>query len=325
MRRNIPSLSALQAFESAARLSSFTRASGELNLTQSAVSRHVRALEEELGCLLFHRSKQRVSLTEAGRQYLDGITGSLDAIEASTARLRAREKKDGVLTLVTLPTFGSRWLAPRLSEFARDHPEIDLRLSVRTDLVGLPATDFDAAIFFGQPTAPHTVFDLLIGDELVPVCSPTLIEPGTGSDDLARLATYPLLELAIPDAWRKLFSSAGRPELSGTPVSRYEYFALGIQSAIAGLGILLVHPFLIADDLAAGRLVIPSSRTVQSDFNYYLTYPRSRSGQVSIRKFQRWILREAAATTQDCHLLMQKAAVYGDGRCLTQSGGTPSL
>src|SRR4051812_32359792 len=108
MRRNIPSLSALQAFESAARLSSFTRASVELNLTQSAISRHVRALEEELGCQLFLRTKQRVSLTETGSQYLQSISSGLDEIEASTARLRAGEKKGAILRVVTLPTFGAR-------------------------------------------------------------------------------------------------------------------------------------------------------------------------------------------------------------------------
>ena len=309
MRRNIPSLSVLQAFESAARLSSFTRASVELNLTQSAISRHVRSLEEELGCQLFLRTKQRVALTEAGSQYLQSISNSLNQIEASTARLRAGEKKGRNLTLVTLPTFGARWLAPRLSEFAKQHPDIHLKLSVRTDLIDLAERDFDAAIFFGKPSARDTVYDLLIGDELVPVCSPKLIDPVCQPSNLAELAAFPLLELAIPDSWRNLFCSAGHPELGLNRISRFEYFTLGIQSAIAGFGILLAHPFLIAEDIESGRLLIPFPRTVKSEFNYYLTYPRSKKQSAPIQAFQRWICQAAAVTAEDCRSLLQKAAV----------------
>jgi DNA-binding transcriptional LysR family regulator len=226
---------------------------------------------------------------------------------------------------VTLPTFGSRWLAPRLSEFAKQHPEIHLKLSVRTDLVDLGHTDFDAAIFFGAPSARDTVYDLLIGDELVPVCSPKLIDPVRRPTNLTDLAAYPLLELAIPDSWRNLFGGAGHPELSLDHISRFEYFTLGIQSAIAGLGILLAHPFLIAEDLESGRLMIPFPRMVKSTFNYYLTYPRSKRRSAAIQVFQRWIHQAAVATAEDCRSLLQRAARAPEFPTQVQSGGTPSL
>src|SRR4051794_18544124 len=135
MRRHIPSLSALQAFESAGRLSSFTRAARELKVSQSAISRHIRSLEEELGITLFQRVDQRVALTPAGASYIRAIRACLDEIEATTFDLKMGHHDSGAIHLITPPTFGARWLVPRLPSFMAQHPQIQLRLSVKADPV----------------------------------------------------------------------------------------------------------------------------------------------------------------------------------------------
>src|SRR5437867_1439975 len=148
MRPNIPSLAALQAFDGAARFLSFTRAARELNITQSAVSRHIRALEEGLGVKLFRRLKQRVSLTPAGAEYHSEISACLDRIQLSTARLRSRRRRETVLNLAALPTFAAKWLVPRLPQFERLHPQIRINCSISTEAADFIGTEIDAAIFF---------------------------------------------------------------------------------------------------------------------------------------------------------------------------------
>jgi DNA-binding transcriptional LysR family regulator len=300
MRRKIPSLGALQAFESAARFSSFTRAAENLNITQSAVSRHVRALEDQFGLKLFRRSKQRATLTAAGAEYWPEICAGLNQIEASTARLQARRRRDAVLNLAALPTFAAKWLVPRLSNFAEHHPEIDINLSVRTEPADFAGSDVDAAIFFGMPTRAGMTLVKLIGDDLIPVCSPTLLQGQLAPLTPAQFAEHRLLELAIPGSWSNWFRVNEREDLDRGPDDRYEYFMVGIQAAISGMGILLVPHFLVIEDIREGRLAIACSRAVRADSAYYLMYPESRKDLPAIRTFHSWIQQAAEKAKREC-------------------------
>jgi LysR family glycine cleavage system transcriptional activator len=308
MRRNIPSLSALQAFESAARHSSFTRAAVELHLTQGAISRNIRALEDQLGIKLFYRSKRRVTLTKIGAEYWPAIRASLDRIEATTVSILSRRRRDGVLNLAVLPTFAAKWLVPRLPEFASRHPDVLVNLTITTEPVDFAASDLDAAIYFGTPSRTDIAASKLIGDQLVPVCSPTLFPESPLKIDPIRLAQCPLLELAIRDSWRDWWRSGGFSGPIAVPSFHYKYFTAGIQAAISGLGVLLVPHFLVIEDIEAGRLVIPCARAVKGNSSYHLIYRRAKRELPAILKFREWIEQTARQDARRCKLTLAKSS-----------------
>jgi LysR family glycine cleavage system transcriptional activator len=300
MRPRVPSLFALKAFESAARHLSFTRAAEELNLTQSAISRHIRLIEDSLGVRLFHRAKQRISLTEAGEVYVGEIRASLTRIETSTLHLLTYRRSVGTLNLATLPTFGAKWLVPRLPAFHRQHPGILINFILRPEPFEFVNSDIDAAIYFGTPVWPGIMADRLMGEKLVPVCSPALLDNRSKPIEPQELARYPLLQLTVPDVWDEWFRSFGLPRLTSGPASRFEHFTMGIEAAACGLGILLVPHFLVADDIRAGRLVIPYPRMIRTRSAYYFICPESKKGMRSVSTFRDWILRAARETDREC-------------------------
>jgi DNA-binding transcriptional LysR family regulator len=305
MRRHIPSLSALQAFESAGRLSSFTRAARELNVSQSAISRHIRSLEEELGVALFQRIDQRVSLTPAGSRYIRAVRGCLDEIEASTFDLKAGRHDSGAIHLITPPTIGARWLVPRLPDFMSRHPQIQLRLSVKADPVDFGNAAFDAAIAFGGPPPSHIGFEQLTEGELIPVCSPRLGLRPKANLGLGELTRYRLLELGNDHSWKTLCQQSRVRSFNEDSILRYEYFDAGIQSAISGEGILLVQPFLVIDHLKNGALTLASSQRYRSELLYYFCFTRPKRVNNSIKLFAAWLKEEFVATTQICDTVLR--------------------
>ena len=305
MRRHIPSLSALQAFESAGRLSSFSRAARELNVSQSAISRHIRSLEEELGVALFQRIDQRVSLRPAGSRYIRAIRGCLDEIEASTFDLKTGRHDSGAIHLMTPPTIGARWLVPRLPEFMSRHPQIQLKLSVKADPVDFGNAAFDAAIAFGEQPPSHIGFEQLTEGELIPVCSPRLGLRPKADLGLAELKRYKLLELGSDRSWRVLCQQNRVKSFDEDSIQRYEYFDAGIQSAISGEGILLVQPFLVIEHLKNGALTLASSQKYKSESFYYFCFTRPKRISDSIRLFATWLKEEFVATARICDTVLR--------------------
>lgn len=177
MRRRIPSLEALVAFEAAARHQSFTRAAVALSLTQSAVCKQIAALEDYLGLALFHRVKKRISLTEAGELYARQIGEDLDRLERHTGALMTHRGEGNVLELASVPTFATRWLIPRLGAFKARHPGITLNLTTRSQPFIFTDTGFDAAIHFGSPEWPGASTSALFGEEMIPVRSRSCCRP----------------------------------------------------------------------------------------------------------------------------------------------------
>jgi DNA-binding transcriptional LysR family regulator len=305
MRRHIPSLSALQAFESAGRLSSFTRAARELNVSQSAISRHIRSLEEELGVALFQRIDQRVSLTPAGSRYIRAIRGCLDEIEASTFDLKTGRHDSGAIHLITPPTIGARWLVPRLPAFMSRYPEIQLRLSVKADPVDFGYAVFDAAIAFGEQPPSHIGFEQLTEGELIAVCSPRLGLRPKANLSLGELTRYKLLELGNDHSWRALCQQNRLRSFDEDSILRYEYFDAGIQSAISGEGILLVQPFLVIEHLKNGALTLASMQRYKSESFYYFCFARPKRINESIKLFAAWLKEEFTATARICDALLR--------------------
>jgi len=294
MRRRIPSIEALVAFEAAARHLSFTRAAHALSLSQSAVCKQIAALEDYLGVPLFDRIRKRISLTEAGAAYARRVTEDLDRLERSTLSLMAHRGHRDVLDLAVIPTFATRWLIPRLAGFQRGHPGITLNLTTRTNPFVFPESGFDAAIHFGAAVWPGAVVKPLFGEAMIPLCSPHLLArcPCTDPRDLARL---PLLHQATRhDAWPHWFEAAGVRDVDVMEGPRFELFSMLVEAARAQLGVALVPRFLALGELASGELVVPFDRPLSSDMGYYFVYPELPAISPALAAFAEWLLGEAA-------------------------------
>ena len=289
-RRLLPSTSALAAFESVARLGSFSSAADELSLTQGAISRQISGLEDQLSILLFERSSRGVQLTEAGRAYAKAIGAALAQIR--TASLQAMTKRHGdTLNLAMLPTFGTRWLLPRIPRFVSAHPEITLNFATRIGIFDFEQDGLDVAIHIGQPNWPGAECTFLMDEMVAPVCSPDCLRqnPVSKPEDLAGL---PLLHMASrPGAWTHFFEAVG---VQGVPAPgmRFEQFASVAQACSAGLGVALMPLFLIEAELQAGTLVEAFPQQVRSPSSYYLVAPVTRMDLKPVALFRAWLIEE---------------------------------
>ena len=286
-------MTALRCFAAAARSGSFTHAAAELHLTQSAVSRQVAKLEAHLGARLFNRTGPYLQLTERGRAYAAAIETPLATIGAASLRFRS-ELDAGVITLATLPSFGMRWLAPRLTGLTRKLPELVVNMFARSDEFDFAAEIFDAAIHFGRPDWSGAQCDFLFGERCLPVASPSLVTTCASSAGAGLLAGVPLLALVNrPSAWDQWADRAGIALDPAKPIARYEHFSMLAQAVSAGAGAALLPDFLIREELRAGRLVAVSEQALASEGGYFLVYPEEKLEKSAFRKFRTWLLTEA--------------------------------
>lgn len=294
MRRKIPSTAALLAFDAAARHQSFTRAADELALTQSAVCRQIASLEDFLGVGLFRRTRRGVRLTEAGESYSRQIAARLDAVERDTLSVMSHHGRGATLELAVVPTFATRWLLPRLPDFIDAHPDTTVNLTTRTRPFLFDETEFDAAIYFGDAGWPGTEAHFLMRENPVPVCSPRL-EGVSPTMTPQQIATLPLLQQSTrPYGWRQWFESVGLnvPHDMGGP--RLELFSMLAQAAIHELGVALIPPFLIRQELDAGQLIMPCPHSAPSERAYYLIVPEHKAERIALTEFRLWLVAETA-------------------------------
>lgn len=286
-RRFLPSIASLRALEAVDRLGSATAAAEALSLTQSAVSRQLQALEEQLGVTMILRDGRRISLTPDAVLYAAEVRAALGQIAQASMKLTVNPA-GGALNLSILPTFGMRWLVPRLPDFARTHPEVTLNLSTRIKPFNFAIEPFDAAIHFGEADWPDTQSMRLRGEAMVAVCAPDLIaaRPPTTA---ARLLDMPLMHIETrPDAWRAWFAAHGveAPRVTGTI---YDQFATITQAALHGLGVALLPEYLVRGDIAAGRLVIAWGGAAPGPGAYHLIWPTAKAGHGALAKFRGWL------------------------------------
>lgn len=290
----LPSLAALRTFEAAARHLSFTDAAVELNLTQSAVSRQIRLMEDYLGVLLFQRVKQRLVLTDAGRVYVDDIRAALVQMQAATVNLIANQGKGGILSVATPPAFGTKWLMPRLHRFTSAHPEIVINLATRARPFDLAAEAIDVAIHYGNNDWPGVLSDRLLGGDMVVVCAPTYLknrERLKGPEDTAK---HTLLQWTVrPNLWREWMEAKGveAPNAWGGP--RFEHLYMVMQAALGHLGVALLPRVLVEDDIEAGRLIVPFADHYVSADAYCLVYRADKRDDRKIQQFRRWMTDES--------------------------------
>jgi len=294
VRRKIPNTTALIAFEAAARHQSFTKAAVELSQTQSAICRQIAVLEDFLGVRLFRRSKRGVELTLAGRSYSRQVAARLNEVEHDTLSVMAHQGEGTTLELAVVPTFASKWLLPRLAGFLREHPAMMVNLDTRTRPFLFEGSGFDAAIYCGNAGWPGTCAVHLMVEKLVAVCSPRLLAPRRRLRPEA-IAQLPLLQQSTrPYAWRQWFASLGLQVARDMTGPRFELFSMLSQAALNEMGIALIPPMMIEEELASGRLIVPFAHPYQDERAYYLIYPEHQADSPGFRTFAEWLGGEAS-------------------------------
>ena len=291
VKRKIPSTTALQVFETAARHGSFARAADELALTEGAVSRQIGRLEDFLGMALFHRTGNRVQLSGPGAAYAVQVRDSLARIERDTLRLIAQPIGGGVLELAVIPTFTNKWLIPRLGKFNARYPGITLNLSERPEPFLFTVSPFDAAIHFNHPAWAGMIRRELFQEALVPVCSPQLLEAFAGPD----LNRMPLLHKAsMPDAWREYCFEMDIALDNPMRGSRYDLYSMIIEAAVAGLGVALVPRLYVENELRQEQLVLPFPLSRYGYKAYCVIVPEEKQDLPMLKVFMQWLDEEVA-------------------------------
>ncbi len=289
-RRLLPSTSMLAAFDAASRTGSFTIAARELNLTQGAISKQISALEEQLDVVLFKRTHQNIVLTEIGRTYAKDIQSALEAIRSASLKAMTAPS-GGVLNLAVLPTFGTRWLMPRLPSFIKKNPNITINFSTKLSPFDFRTEDLHTAIHYGTADWPNTESTYLMGEEIVPVCSPGFLQKNS-IDSANDLISAPLLHIySRPDAWPDWFEAQGLSAQSSEGMY-FEQFTTAARAAVAGLGVVLLPKFLLENELERGELVLALDQPMKSDYGYFLITPSENADYAPVMAFRDWLLQQ---------------------------------
>ncbi len=293
----LPPLDLLASFEAAARHLSFTKAAAERFVTQSAMSRQMRALEDDLGTPLFRRAHRALALTEQGTRLFAVCSTLLAQLRATVRELRAPSRRE-VLALTTTPGLASFWLIPRLPSFTREHPGIDVRLDASFELRQLAAEGFDLAIRYGQPQ--KVAGQRLFGESVLPVCSPKLLRR-VALDRPEDLAHHTLLQLepsvtgGMPIEWEPWLQAIGLPHLE--PASRLSLSGYNevVAAAVAGQGVALGRRPLVDELLREGRLVAPLPKALATPRSYILVVDPAARARPAVRALEAWLIAQAAA------------------------------
>jgi LysR family glycine cleavage system transcriptional activator len=286
--RRLPPLKSLRAFEAAARHLSFTRAAGELFVTQAAVSHQVKALEEFLGVALFFRRNKRLMLTDEGKAYWPRIRDIFETLRAATDEVRTLGAQ-GSLTVSVLPTFATAWLVPRLSQFKQLHPDIDVRINANDMPVNFVDDDVDVAIDFRDNEADGIYSVTLLNETLTPVCSPELIKE-TPLDKVEDLEKHTFLHDDSTDDWRRWLRLAGVKGVNLKQGSIFSHTAMVQQAAIHAQGVAMGRSVLCEADIKAGRLIKPFDLEMESTYSYNIICLQQSSTRPRVSAFIEWLL-----------------------------------
>lgn len=294
--RRFPSLSAIRAFEAAARQGSFAKAAAELDTSAASVSYHVRRLEAQIGVPLFVRSANRVVLTTPGEIVAREAIDAFAALRASF--IRAVDADQSRLSLTTLPTLGTSWLMPRLGRFRQRHPDMLLELDLSPEAEDLAGGRFDAAIRNGHGVWPGLQATELFPSVFMPLCAPALAAAARGLADPRQPLETPLI--GRRDWWALWFAALGRqrPPPAGSFAMQLPAEHLDIAAAVAGQGIAIGSPILFRDEIDAGRLVPAHGLAVGDGRGFWFVCPAARQHSQKISRFREWIRDEAATASR---------------------------
>jgi LysR family glycine cleavage system transcriptional activator len=291
-------LNALRVFEAVATHLSFTAAAKELGVTTAAVSAQVKALEADIGVPLFRRHTRAVALTQEGAELLPGVARGLEELRRAVDRLR-RERVGGLLNLSVPSEFLQRWLLPRLGEFTRRHPEIEVRFGPPRAALDFSRDDFHAAIIYGLGPWPGLKAERLLDEWVFPVCSPALLAKLGPIDTLSDFTRYPLIH-SRSEPWVDWLRRVGGDTTRAETIPQLEDSSAALAAVEQGAGVALARWSLVASELAAGRLVRPMLPSVQQRRAWYLVAPPEHFSLPKVVRFRTWLLeccQEFAAPT----------------------------
>lgn len=295
MKRRLPSLNALRAFEAAARHLSFTRAADELSVTQAAISHQIKGLEEQIGMQLFQRRNRNLILTNAGQQLLPDMTESFDLMDGAIARLKRRDEA-GILTVSTMDSLAATWLMPRLATFRSQHNDIDIRLATTDWIVDYERDGIDIGIRYGLGTWQGLIAEKLMPEKIFPVCAPELLAQNGGLSTPQDLRGHTLIHDDMPEDWNMWLAAAGVADIDPERGPGYSHSNLVMQAAINGEGVALGRDLLVADALLAGVLVKPFDLALTASYSYYVVRTEVGADRPKVRLFYEWLLSEARET-----------------------------
>ncbi len=291
MARRLPPLNALRAFEAAARNASFLRAAEELHVTPGAVSQQVKRLDAWLGVELFRRLHRGIALSQAGRDYLDKVGPLLDELAQVTGDI-GTSKDAEVLRIAALPAFAEKWLVPRLGRFRTRHPRIEVQVSASDRLLEPSRDPVDIGLWYSDGQHPGLHAELLVEEEIFPACSPALLE-GPPLAQPADLAQHVLLhDEGWRDDWPRWLTAAGVTGIDPQRGSSFTLYSMAVQAAIDGLGVVMAHSALVAEDLAASRLVAPFELRLPAPRAYHMV-TAEEPAHPALGAFRAWLLAEA--------------------------------
>ena len=297
------SVGQLRTFEAVARHLNFRAAADELSLTQSAISRQIQGLEDEVGVPLFLRHTRAVELTSAGAQLLRSVMPGLERIDSTVRLIRQTSGRKSV-AIPTWASFASMWLIPRLEAFQHNHPDIDIRIDATDNSVDLDTADVDLALRYAMPASVTRGAERLFGEQLTVVASPWLLKSGARLDRVADVANFTLIEAGDAHrtqhmewlTWRRWFDQQGLKKLEPKRWLHFNYAHQIVQAALTGQGIALARMPLVADSLASGDLVevLPRHR-LDSPLAYWLLVGQRSAVRPEVKAFSEWLRLEAAA------------------------------
>jgi LysR family transcriptional regulator, glycine cleavage system transcriptional activator len=299
----LPSLDLLRGFEAAARHMSFTRAAEELHVTQSAISRQIRTLEEQLGAALFRRLNRALVLTEEGQGLARAVAAALGGIELAVTRLSTRTD-DRPVTVTTTVSFAALWLVPRLARFRAGEPHTDVRLAATNEMTDLARASIDVAVRFCEPHAAPPGAVPLVGEDVFPIASPKLArERRHPLKAPADLEHHVLLHLEDPQGewpwltWKEWLTALKIPELKPAGALHFSHYDQVVHAAVEGQGVALGRAPLIEQLVKNGKLVAPFRDRVTVSRKYFVIVAAPARERPRVKRFVEWLLSEAAGST----------------------------
>ena len=300
MRRYIPSSTALKCFEASVRHLSFTRAAQELHLTQSAVSRQIRNLEEFLSRDLFIRLNKRLVLTSTGAAYYKEVVPLLDSMENASLRMLHREDEKTTLTISSLPTFASYWLMPKLVAFQKLHPQFQIKVRSLDDAAKIDPESIDIILHYGGDHWPRAVSHHLLNEQVVAVCAPSLLD-GTDSSSFSagHALEYPLLHLSSRiNGWPD-WLAAHDLESDSLAGPAFAHFHMLLEAAKHGMGVAILPTIIAEQSLLDGSLIAPFGAPIDTPHEYLLSYPGDKADLEQVVTFRDWLLNSVAGVSKN--------------------------
>ena len=311
MRRSLPPLNSLRAFEATARNLSFSKAAQELHVTPAALSHQIRGLEELLGLKLFHRRARSIELTEAARLIYPGIHTGFESIREAVDRLD-RANQDRVLLVSSTPGLTAKWLVPRLYKFLALHPEIETRITASVSYANFTTDDVDIGIRLSSGVHPDLYVEKLSDEWLLPLCSPRLLD---GEHPLRRpedLKHFPLIQVDLPGivpTWADWMRMAGVDGIDSARGLRLNVADHALDAASEGMGVVLAYKMVASRDIALNRLVVPFGPEIQLPGRaYHFVCARGQEKRAPIKAFRDWVFAEMQETHEALRKVMVGAA-----------------